>query len=106
MVHSPAFSTPAHVDVTVVSALSAEALAKGSAHCAGVACNLAVQDKRASYPLVPVITFAIEDHGRIGMRLWASCVKLLRPKGICVNVPCSAFTSGMGPLASALRQMP
>ena len=66
VVHSPAFSTPAYVDVTVVSALSAEALAKGSAHCAGVACSLAVQDKRASYPFLPVITFAIEDHGRFG----------------------------------------
>ena len=54
------------MDLTVVSALSIEALAKGAAQRAGVAIEIATRKKRRDYPNIAVLTFVIEDHGRIG----------------------------------------
>ena len=57
---------PFYVDVTVVSALSSEALARGSAIRDGVASSSAAKDKVKDYPCCSVTPFPIEDHGRIG----------------------------------------
>ena len=66
IVRAPTIDGPVRVDLTVVSALSVEALEKGSPQRKGVASELAEKKKRRDYPLIPVVPFAIEDHGRFG----------------------------------------
>ena len=48
------------------SALSVEALSKGSPQRKGVASEVAERKKRRDYPLINVLPFAVEDHGRFG----------------------------------------
>jgi hypothetical protein len=55
---SPHLPGPVYVDLTVVSALSVEAICRGSALRDGVAAEVASARK--------VIGFAVEDHGRFG----------------------------------------
>lgn len=64
--HSPALDGVAHIGLTVVSAVSREALSKGSADREGVAASVAEARKRTKYPLIAVLPFAIEDNGRLG----------------------------------------
>ena len=66
VIHAPHLANAIHVDVTVVTALSQEALAAGSARRDGAAAQTAARNKRARYPNCPVIPFVIEDHGRLG----------------------------------------
>ena len=54
------------VDLTVVSALTREALNHGSARRDGAAAAVAARHKRAKYPHCNVTPFVIEDHGRLG----------------------------------------
>ena len=67
IVRAPAVTGPVRVDLTVVSALSVEALEKGSAQRSGVACEIAAKRRDRDYPLINVVPFAIEDHGRLGV---------------------------------------
>ena len=66
VVRGPHVVGPVYVDFTVVSALSTEALRARSFARGGVAAGIAVRRKRASYPNAEVVTFAVEEHGRIG----------------------------------------
>ena len=66
IVHSPTIPGPIHVDVTIVSPLSVEALKHGSALRDGVAAVIAATNKVRKYPGCEVHPFAIEDHGRVG----------------------------------------
>ena len=52
--------------MTVVSALSVEALAKGSALRDETAADLATSQKARKYPGCEVYAFPIEAHGRLG----------------------------------------
>ena len=66
VVNSPLVASALYVDLTVVSALSVEALAKGSALRDGTAAGLAARDKVSRYPNCRVWPFPVEDHGRVG----------------------------------------
>jgi hypothetical protein len=66
VVFSPRVAGPMFVDLTVVSALSVEALAKNSATQDGVAARLAAADKVNKYPQCRLMPFPLEDHGRLG----------------------------------------
>ena len=66
IVLSPNVPGRMHIDLTVVSPLSVEALAKGSALRPGVAATLAASDKQSRYDQCKVFPFPIEDHGRFG----------------------------------------
>ena len=66
VVHIPGRSTPAFVDVSIVSALSVEAIRGGSAAQAGKAAEIAEKAKRRDYPGVCLTPFIVEDHGRLG----------------------------------------
>ena len=66
IVHSPVVAGGIHVDLTVVSALSVDALGNGAALRDGVASALAARKKERRYPNTEVDPFAVEDHGRIG----------------------------------------
>ena len=65
VVHAPGIAGPLYIDLTIVNALSQEALAGGSAVCDGVAGEIAARGKFKDYPNCRVIPFAIEDHGRL-----------------------------------------
>ena len=67
----PGRTAPVYIDLTVVSALAVEPLARGSGVRAGVAAELAERDKERAYPLIPVLPVAIEDHGRLGEKALA-----------------------------------
>ena len=54
------------MDLTEASAVSAEALSKGSSIRDGVASTIAARGKIAKYPRCSVAPFAIQDHGRFG----------------------------------------
>ena len=58
--------SPIYVDVSIVSAVSREALSKGSAHYDGKAAEIAERAKRRDYPLINVTPFIVDDHGRLG----------------------------------------
>ena len=66
VVRAPAIDGTVWIDLTVVSALSVEALSKGSPQRKGVASEVAERKKRRDYPLINVLPFAVEDHGRFG----------------------------------------
>ena len=66
VIRAPHLAAPVYVDVTVVSALSQEALAGGSSNRDGAAAANAAKGKVDDYPLCPVTPFVIEDHGRLG----------------------------------------
>ena len=74
VVYAPGSSSPAYVDVSIVTALSQAALAGGSANHDGKAAEIAARGKRRSYPLINVTPFIVEDHGRFG----EEAVKFLR----------------------------
>ena len=54
------------VDVTIVNACSREALQKGAGLRDGVAAAIAARRKRDKYCNIPVVPFALEEHGRLG----------------------------------------
>ena len=62
----PPGAGPILVDLTVVSALTREALNHGSARRDGAAAAVAARHKRAKYLHCIVTPFVIEDHGRLG----------------------------------------
>jgi hypothetical protein len=65
---------PTYLDITVVSPLTAEMVRTGgSARNPGAAAKAAAAHKRALYPNVPVVPFAVETFGRWGedARAWA-----------------------------------
>ena len=66
IVLSPNVPGRVHIDLTVVSPLSVEALSKGSALRSGSAASLAAADKQARYDNCKVYPFPVEDHGRLG----------------------------------------
>ena len=66
VVRTPDCTSPAYIDVSIVSALAAQALAGGSSKHDGKAAELAAKEKRKDYPQVNVSPFIVEDHGRFG----------------------------------------
>ena len=66
VVRAPGIATPFYVDLTVVSALSLDALASGSSARDGAAADAAARSKAKAYPNCNVTPFVIEDHGRLG----------------------------------------
>ena len=66
VVRAPGVAAPFFIDVTVVSALSVEALAGGAAVRDGAAAAIAAAGKIKDYPNCSVTPFAVEDHGRLG----------------------------------------
>ena len=66
ILHAPAQDSPVHIDLTIVSPVSREALARGSADREGTAAMMAASRKRAKYPLIAVLPFVIEEGGRLG----------------------------------------
>jgi len=66
VVYAPGCSVPAYVDVSIVTALSQEALSRGAANHAGRAAEIAAKGKHKDYPLIAVTPFIVEDHGRFG----------------------------------------
>ena len=66
VVHAPGIATPFYVDLTVVSALSSDALASDSSVRDGAAAEVAARGKYRDYPNCSVTPFAAEDHGRVG----------------------------------------
>ena len=78
VIHSPNVAGPMYVDFTVASALSREALSKGSGVKDEVAASLAAKRKIQKYPGCTVYPFPVEDHGRLG-EASLTLVKLLAP---------------------------
>ena len=66
LIHAPGVAGPIYVDVTIVSAVSREALRSGSGSRSGVAAEIAARRKARAYPSISAIPFVIEDHGRFG----------------------------------------
>ena len=66
VIHVPGFIAPFYVDLTVVSALSSDALSGGSAIRSGAAPEMASRGKFRDYPNCNLTPFVIEDHGRLG----------------------------------------
>ena len=66
VVHVPGRGTPVHIDVSIASALSAEALEARSDQVDGRAAAIAAARKHTNYPLIDVTPFIVEDHGRFG----------------------------------------
>ena len=66
VVHAPGFTAPFYIDLTVVSALSSDALRQGSAVRSGAAAELGARGKYKDYPNCTLTPFVIEDHGRLG----------------------------------------
>ena len=64
--YSPKVAGPIHIDLTVVSALSVEALSKGSALHDGIAASIASGRKHSKCPNCRLFPFPVEDHGRFG----------------------------------------
>ena len=65
-IYSPRVAGAIYVDLTVVSALSVEALAKGAGLRDGAAADIAAQRKHDRYIHCVTWALAIEDHGRFG----------------------------------------
>ena len=91
VVRTPDCTSPAYIDVSIVSALAAQALAGGSSKHHGKAAELAAKEKRKDYPQVNVSPFIVEDHGRFGDDAVAF-LKRLAPPGA------SARSRAMGDL--------
>ena len=66
VVHAPSRGEPEYIDVSIVSALSVEALTAGSATQDGKAAAIAEASKRRAYPNLRLTPFIVEDHGRLG----------------------------------------
>ena len=66
VIHAPGFPSPFYIDLTVVSALSTDALSGGSAVRSGAAAEIAARGKFRDYPNCILTPFVIEDHGRLG----------------------------------------
>ena len=66
VIHVPGVASPFYVDLTVVSALSSDALSGGSAVRDGAAAEVAAKAKFRCYPNCNLTPFVIEDHGRLG----------------------------------------
>ena len=66
IVYIPGETSPVHIDVSIASALSAEALGGGSDRHEGKAAAVAADHKRRDYPLINVTPFIVEDYGRFG----------------------------------------
>ena len=88
VIHAPGFSSPFFIDLSVVSALSCDALSGGSAVRSGAAAEIAARGKYRDYPDCCLTPFVIEDHGRLGeealrfMRLLAPVDDAERSKAI------------------------
>ena len=63
VVHAPGIATPFYIDLTVVGALSSDALSGGSSVRSGVAAEIAAKAKYKDYPNCSLTPFVIEDHG-------------------------------------------
>ena len=79
IIYSPHVAGGLHIDVTVVSALSVEALAKGSALNDGVAAGLATSRKERKYSGCEVYAFPVEEHGRCGKQA-STVIRMLAPQ--------------------------
>ena len=66
VVRVPGVAQAFYIDLTVVSALSLEAVAGGAAVRDGAAAGIAEAGKKKDYPNCNVTPFAVEDHGRLG----------------------------------------
>ena len=66
IVRAPTIIGPVHIDLTVVSATSREALHRGSADREGVTAELGAHRKRQKYANIAVMPFVLEDSGRLG----------------------------------------
>ena len=66
VVHALGFPSPFYIDLTVVSALSSDALSGGSAVRSGAAAEIGARGKFRDYPNCVLTPFVIEDHGRLG----------------------------------------
>ena len=66
VVHVPGHSAPFHVDISIASAMSQEALQGGAARHDGKAADIAAKGKHRDYPNITVTPFIVEDHGRFG----------------------------------------
>ena len=96
VVYVPGWATPVTVDVTVTSAVAQLPLAKGSAEQAGKAAELAEEKKLQDYPYAPILPFAIEEHGRLGVRAHNFV------KGVAPREPLSVRSSALRALYQAL----
>ena len=65
VIHAPNVAAPFYVDLTVVIALSSDALSGGSAVRDGAAAFIAARGRLCDYPSRSVTPFVIEDHGRL-----------------------------------------
>ena len=66
VIRAPDVASPFFIDLTVVSALSSDALAGGSEIRDGAAAEVAARGKFRDYPNCSVTPFVIEEHGRFG----------------------------------------
>ena len=66
VVYASGSTIPSYIDVSIVTALSQQALASGSAKYDGKAAEIAAKGKRNAYPLINITPFIVEDHGRFG----------------------------------------
>ena len=66
IVHAPGIKGPVRIDFTAVSALSREALRRGSADREEVTANLGAARKRQKYANIAVTPFVLEESGRMG----------------------------------------
>ena len=66
VVRAPNVALPFYIDLTVVSALSSDALAGGAAIREGAAAEIGARGKFRDYPNCSLTPFVIEDHGRLG----------------------------------------
>ena len=81
VIHVPGFSSPFFIDLTVVSALSSDALSAGSAVRNGAAAEIAARGKHRDYPNCCLTPFVIEDHGRLGEEA-LQFIRLLAPSDL------------------------
>ena len=79
IVRAPGVLGPIHIDVTVVSATSREALKRGSADREEVTADLGAARKRQTYSNIAVVPFVLEESGRLGADA-LSLVRKLAPR--------------------------
>ena len=66
IVRAPGILGPIHIDLTVVSPTSREALRRGAADREGVTAELGADGKRVKYNNITVTPFVLESSGRLG----------------------------------------
>ena len=66
VIRAPGVAHPIYVDVTVADATALEALAKNSGGRDAAAAQVLESRKRAKYPGITMVPFAVEAHGRVG----------------------------------------